>query len=240
MLWEIDLLPRAGQPDREAAALQHDLEHLGRVRPRAIAAARGYLVQGATLDQDAAGRLARELFADPLAEDARWAQVGDPALNAAPSHLSAQGDVQLVHVLLKPGVMDPVARSAESAAEDLGVDVDAVRTLRKYWLAGLEVDDVARWGAKALANDAIEEIVVGPLSLQRIDLGQSYAFELRTVPIRELDDAQLQRLSITGQLYLQLAEMQTIQRHFRDLDRDPTDVELETVAQTWSEHCSHK
>jgi phosphoribosylformylglycinamidine synthase II len=34
--------------------------------------------------------------------------------------------------------------------------------------------------------------------------------------------------------------MQTIQRQFRELGRDPTDVELETLAQTWSEHCSHK
>jgi phosphoribosylformylglycinamidine synthase len=34
--------------------------------------------------------------------------------------------------------------------------------------------------------------------------------------------------------------MKTIQAHFRSLGRDPTDVELETVAQTWSEHCSHK
>ena len=34
--------------------------------------------------------------------------------------------------------------------------------------------------------------------------------------------------------------MQTIQAHFRELGRDPTDVELETIAQTWSEHCSHK
>ena len=34
--------------------------------------------------------------------------------------------------------------------------------------------------------------------------------------------------------------MQTIQEHFRDAGRDPTDVELETLAQTWSEHCSHK
>ncbi len=43
-----------------------------------------------------------------------------------------------------------------------------------------------------------------------------------------------------GQLYLTLVEMQTIRDHFRGLDRDPTDIELETVAQTWSEHCSHK
>ena len=34
--------------------------------------------------------------------------------------------------------------------------------------------------------------------------------------------------------------MQTIQAHFRELGREPTDVELETIAQTWSEHCSHK
>ena len=34
--------------------------------------------------------------------------------------------------------------------------------------------------------------------------------------------------------------MQTIQAHFRQLGRDPTDAELETLAQTWSEHCSHK
>jgi phosphoribosylformylglycinamidine synthase len=34
--------------------------------------------------------------------------------------------------------------------------------------------------------------------------------------------------------------MQTIQNYFRDLNREPTDVELETIAQTWSEHCSHK
>ena len=55
-----------------------------------------------------------------------------------------------------------------------------------------------------------------------------------------MDDAALTRLSREGQLFLSLAEMQTIQAHFRSLGRDPTDVELETIAQTWSEHCSHK
>src|SRR5262249_55181673 len=60
------------------------------------------------------------------------------------------------------------------------------------------------------------------------------------VPLRSLDDDSLVRLSREGQLYLSLVEMQTIQAHFRSLERDPTDVELETVAQTWSEHCSHK
>jgi phosphoribosylformylglycinamidine synthase len=60
------------------------------------------------------------------------------------------------------------------------------------------------------------------------------------LPIRDLDDDALARLSCEGQLYLQPAEMQAIRQYYRDLGRDPTDAELETIAQTWSEHCSHK
>jgi phosphoribosylformylglycinamidine synthase len=47
-------------------------------------------------------------------------------------------------------------------------------------------------------------------------------------------------LSKSGQLYFSLPEMQTIQGYYRELGKDPTDIELETIAQTWSEHCSHK
>ncbi len=55
-----------------------------------------------------------------------------------------------------------------------------------------------------------------------------------------MDEGVLAKLSREGQLFLSLAEMRTIQAHFRSLGRDPTDAELETLAQTWSEHCSHK
>src|SRR5207237_2764605 len=54
------------------------------------------------------------------------------------------------------------------------------------------------------------------------------------------DDQDLERLSRECQLSLSLPEMRDVQDHFRALGRDPTDVELETLAQTWSEHCSHK
>ncbi len=94
--------------------------------------------------------------------------------------------------------------------------------------------------SRLLANDAIEQVVVGPLTIRHLDLGSPYRFCLTTVPIRTMDDAALQTLSRQGQLYLSLVEMQTIQAHFRQLERDPTDAELETIAQTWSEHCSHK
>ena len=60
------------------------------------------------------------------------------------------------------------------------------------------------------------------------------------MPIRKLSDDELLALSKARTLSLTLVEMQTIQHHFRDLGREPTDIELETIAQTWSEHCSHK
>src|SRR5262249_35240789 len=66
------------------------------------------------------------------------------------------------------------------------------------------------------------------------------SFNVITVPLRDLDDKALVAVSKLGQLSLSLDEMRTIQAHFRELGRDPTDVELETLAQTWSEHCSHK
>ena len=48
------------------------------------------------------------------------------------------------------------------------------------------------------------------------------------------------RLSREGHLFLSLAEMKAILAYYREQSREPTDVELETIAQTWSEHCVHK
>ena len=147
---------------------------------------------------------------------------------------------QLVHVLPKPGVMDPVALSTLQALQDMGLPVEQVTTFRKYWLSDLQPSELQRLCQKLLANDSIERVLVGPLQLDKIDVGADYRFELVHVAIRELNDEQLLQLSKQGQLYLTLTEMQTIQQHFKKLDREPTDIELETIAQTWSEHCSHK
>ncbi|MGA2257849.1 MAG: phosphoribosylformylglycinamidine synthase subunit PurS, partial [Thermoguttaceae bacterium] len=146
----------------------------------------------------------------------------------------------LIHVLPKPGVMDPVAQSVMSAIEDFGLKAEVVRTLKKYWIEGLNSDRVGALSAKVLANDAIEQVIVGPLGFRHLELGAAYNFRLTTVSIRTMDDEDLRVLSRQGQLYLSLVEMQTIQAYFQKLGRDPTDAELETVAQTWSEHCSHK
>lgn len=60
------------------------------------------------------------------------------------------------------------------------------------------------------------------------------------INLRDSDDAELERISREGLLSLTLQEMKTIQSHFGSQQKNPTDIELETIAQTWSEHCYHK
>lgn len=60
------------------------------------------------------------------------------------------------------------------------------------------------------------------------------------IKLRTADDEQLIEISRKYMLSLSLEEMKAIQKYFKNLGRDPTDVELNTIAQTWSEHCYHK
>ena len=83
MLWEIDLHPREGLPDRDAAGVVADAAALGFGENLTMASARGFLVEGPALDQAAVDRLARELFSDPVVEEYVAAAVNDARLVAA-------------------------------------------------------------------------------------------------------------------------------------------------------------
>src|SRR5258706_9392359 len=61
-----------------------------------------------------------------------------------------------------------------------------------------------------------------------------------TISLREAPSDELMKISSGCLLSLSVDEMKAIQKHFVSIERDPTDVELETIAQTWSEHCVHK
>jgi phosphoribosylformylglycinamidine synthase len=234
MLWEIDVHPAPDELNRLGQKVAAEAAELGIARGLQIKAARGFLIEGKLTRQEAE-QLARDLLADPVVERTVVASVGEEALLKSPG-----GNGKLVHVLPKPGVMDPVAQSTLMAISDYKFPATSVRTLRKYWISGLPDDRLRQLANKVLANDAIEQVIVGPLPFNRLELGSDYSFQLVHVRLRGLDDDALAKMSREGQLYLSLAEMKTIQDYFSALGRDPTDAELETLAQTWSEHCSHK
>ena len=56
--------------------------------------------------------------------------------------------------------------------------------------------------------------------------------QFRTLPVRGLDAAALLQLSKDMKLSLSTEDMLSVQRHFVEINRDPTDVELEVIAQT--------
>ncbi|HTK76590.1 MAG TPA: phosphoribosylformylglycinamidine synthase subunit PurL [Gemmataceae bacterium] len=232
MLWEVELWPKDRNPDHERVCADYDLlTHSSRGREVFESGSRGYLVDAhLTTEQDRV-RLV-DLLSDPIVD---WVRMD--RLNA--EHRDRPGWVKLT-VLPKPGVMDPVAESVVSAARDLGLAVKAVRTFRRYQVRAEALATRRDLCRKVLANDAIEQVVEGTLPEGPLTVGTPYTFHKVTVPLRNLDNPALEKLSRDGQLALTLDEMRAIQAQFRELARDPTDVELETLAQTWSEHCSHK
>lgn len=234
-VWEIDIRPVAGQPDREAARVATDAAEMGLVHNLEVRALRGFLLQ-CNADQKQLESVVADLLVDPVTEEMVLGKTGDQGFVQPPWE-----NAVLLHVLPLPGVMDPVADSTELALRRRGLEIAHVRTFRKYWLRNIESEQLDRLTQRLLANPSVEQVISGPLQCDRLDVDVSYRFARHEVPIRSMQqDDQLMRLSLKGQLYLSLAEMITIREHFAALGRDPSDVELETVAQTWSEHCSHK
>lgn len=235
MLWEVEILPIGSEKDYEGQRILASARSQGISGLDAVKSARTFLIQGELTREDA-NRAAEQLLVDPVTEKFHIHEL--PAAESQISNLESQ---ILINVLLHPGVTDSVAENAAKALSQLSFNVTNVATCRRYWLTGdLGTAKVTHLSKKVLANDAIEYVVTGPLQIKDLTLGSEYKFKLTTVPIREMDDAALMELSKKGQLYLSIAEMTTVQDYFRSLQRDPTDIELETVAQTWSEHCSHK
>jgi len=65
-------------------------------------------------------------------------------------------------------------------------------------------------------------------------------FELREIALSGASDRELAAISDDLGLALSAAEMQAVRQHFRALGRNPTDIELQSLGQAWSEHCCYK
>ena len=229
--WRVEVFNRSGFSDVHGKGVLEDIQELGIDSVQAVQSAKVFLVE-ADFDKDFAQRLARELLADPVCEDYYIGRSGPPA---------GLAKATLIEVHLKSGVTDPVAESVMAAIADMGVEAYNVRTARKYVLLGQitqkQTDTIAK---KILANDCIEDCVIGNEAEPPSPHLKPYELQIVHWPIRDLDDDALVALSKEKDLFLNLVEMQTIQKHYQQLGREPTDVELETIAQTWSEHCVHK
>jgi phosphoribosylformylglycinamidine synthase len=229
--WRFEVSNRRGFRDVHGEGVNEDIKELGIDVVEGVHSARVYLIEG-DFDAGFAERVAGELLTDLVCQEY---YIGRSAVPAGPMKAN------VIEVHLKSGVTDPVAESVAAAISDMGVKVETVRTARKYVLLGnisdTHCETIAR---RILANDCIEEVVYGTDAEPPSPHTRPYELNINKIALIDLDDDGLIKLSKKKDLFLNLVEMQTIQEHYRKIGREPTDVELETIAQTWSEHCVHK
>ncbi|MEA2003507.1 MAG: AIR synthase-related protein, partial [archaeon] len=157
-----------------------------------------------------------------------------------------------------PGVTDNIATTARECIEDFlkqKLGKDSVFTSQILFLKTEEQNP--KTIGKSLANELIQRIDVKSFENYQKENGMDYKVSIvklkpeiliDTVSL-DTDDKTLSRLgkegipnsdgTARGPLALDLEYMKTIKEYFSKEGRDPTDIELESIAQTWSEHCKH-
>jgi len=179
-------------------------------------------------------RLCAELLVDPVTQ--RVERTSDADAVCTP-----EGAVR-VEVGLLHGVTDSVAANLVARAHLLGVDgLRAAATAQSYLFYGtMSEADVHTIVRRLLCNDVIQYYHLGCLTSHVGAEPPEAEVRADPVPLLDADDDELLRLSRERLLSMDLAEMRAVQRNFAAEGREPTDVELESIAQTWSEHCGHK
>jgi phosphoribosylformylglycinamidine synthase len=240
---------KPGQHDGDGQRLTEAAQrHLGlatgRVRSLAAYTVRYPLTEAQGLD------FAKKCLADPVLHEV---QVGLPT--------AAPGFASYILVARRPGVTDDEGTSAQNALADflnepLDVHTQHIFSKKLYLLEhDLPETDLRRLAEELLGNKLINWLEVGRVADGIRDYtprpGGGAEAVTEVISLTNLSDAELVKLSKDNIYALNLEEMQAVRAYFAapetqaerqaaGLPADPTDCELEILAQTWSEHCKHK
>ncbi|MGZ3730533.1 MAG: AIR synthase-related protein, partial [Bdellovibrionota bacterium] len=202
------------------------------------------------------------VFSDPVLQEFTFSHKPDFRTSSGAGSLLPSFVVQARFL---PGVTDNVGRTATEAIRLLSPwarenEVHIFTGKAVYFYGDLSRAEVEKVAGEIIGNPLIEELRV----LSWADYHQASRFENQTVPEVVLrgdaqmefipldgDDRALERMSRDRCWALSLSEIKTIKSYFArpevktqrakfGLPEDPTDVEMEILAQTWSEHCKHK
>ncbi|MCL5952399.1 MAG: phosphoribosylformylglycinamidine synthase subunit PurL [Chloroflexi bacterium] len=219
--------------DPRAAALLADAHTLSLTSLLGLECKDLYFIQGTPSPTDLE-RLASQLLVDPVAQRGEWRAVGDPPEIT---------DGQFIEVALRPGVTDPVAAQIMHYAQVLGIsNVKRAATGQRFVVHGshlLSPSELHTLACRLLFNPVIQRYALGPID-PVFPQDQQARDAVDYIPLTQLGGEGLMSVSRERRTALDLSEMLAIRAHYREAGREPSDVELETIAQTWSEHCVHK
>jgi phosphoribosylformylglycinamidine synthase II len=203
-----------------------------------------YTLEGGNLTQKDLEFLGREVFSDPITEN-----------YAIDKPLAKPIEGCFVEIGYKPGVTDNIGMTSVEAVQDaIKKQIGAAFASRQYILYGVSTDVAEKIVKDLLANSLIERWTIKSGKdykgfepyIPRVVLSSEVKVESINLNV---SDAELLKISEQRLLALNLEEMKAIQKYYISIKADrkklklpegPTDVELECLAQTWSEHCKHK
>ena len=174
--------------------------------------------------------LVESLLVDPLLQIGQWNLESEPA------------DF-VVETALHPGVTDATTTELTRLAERMSLPITGVASGKRFAITGkLSQTQLQQLTAQLLANPIIERWTINePITPTFIDADATANTLVEHVQITaSTTEQQLAQINKDRGLSLDPQEMLAVQQHFVERGQLPTDVELETIAQTWSEHCAHK
>ena len=213
----------------------------------------GYLISSQITSEEISQR-ADDVFADPIIEESTT-----DSMHLENRELFSKDFDMAITIAFKPGVTDNPGKAALDGFKTIfpkAGDNARISTYITYVFNGVPDTVQVDWLAKQLHNALIERAIFAVKGekipvIEYAPIAPSDYLPPSTIDL-EVSDDELIRISEEGLLALNLEEMQTIQAHYRDENvrasreelglppNAPTDVELECLAQTWSEHCKHK
>ncbi len=226
----VEVRLKTNLPDARGLGLVRDIHDLRITTVSKVSVVDIYWLD-ADLPSDKLELICHSLLADPVTQDYSV---------YPPTNIKGEVDKQshTIEVAYNAGVTDPVGDTIMKAVRDLGVDdVSGVKTAKRYLIQGqLDARQLDTICSRLLVNPIIQHIVKPEQPI--FPQNPQYRFTLTQIDILELNDAGLtevrKQFDFTGD------ELQAIIAYFREQGRNPTDAELETLSQTWSEHCVHK
>jgi len=231
LIYSIEVCLKTGQPDPRGTGIARGIHDLGiHKKDISVAVSDFYWLDG-TLTPKELERIARELLVDPITQDYP-PQADSPLQNAD------NAETHNITVTYNPGVTDPVEETLMQALSNMGITtIRAAKTAQRYRIQGIlngsELDIIK---ARLLVNPIIQHIARE--TPKAFPESPKYIFKLKHIDLLSADKAALAQI---GRDYsLNEREIGAVREYYAKLERNPTDAELETLGQTWSEHCVHK
>ena len=205
-----------------------------------------YFIEG-QMSQEDCRQFAIQLLTDPVQQLAEFSSSDDQEIGIHPtrghtlseSFRSAAAGI-VIEVSLRPGVTDPVSEQIIRAAHELGfIGIHRASTGLRFVMDGVDLEIAKKIAERLLTNNIIQYWTIGEIQ-PSFPVEAASSGKVETILLQNSSASELLGISQDRRAALDLTEMMAIQSYFRLKHRDPTDVEFEMIAQTWSEHCVHK